>query len=317
MLRSIRPCLATTSGRLLILSSPYGQTGALWDLHRANYGRDDSTTLVWQASAVQMNPTLPQDYLARMEADDPEAYRSEVLGEFRAGLVTLFDPERLDACVIPGRLEIAPTSEVSYSGFVDPSGGRSDAFTLALGHRVRERVVIDVVRAWPAPFNPSGVVEEAASLLKQYRVGKVTGDRYAGEWPREAFLARGITYTVAEKDRSALYLELLASVNSGSIELPDQAELLRELRGLERRRGTSGRDRVDHRPGSHDDSANAVAGVVSLLSGKDPSDSGLTVGRYNGGLVTVCTVCDDQGVIGTGSAEAPLQPCVCCANEIK
>ncbi len=31
-----------------------------------------------------MNPTLPADYLERMEADDPEAYRSEVLGEFHS-----------------------------------------------------------------------------------------------------------------------------------------------------------------------------------------------------------------------------------------
>jgi len=33
-----------------------------------------------------MNPTLPADYLERMAADDPEAYRSEVLGEFRTGI---------------------------------------------------------------------------------------------------------------------------------------------------------------------------------------------------------------------------------------
>jgi hypothetical protein len=39
------------------------------------------------------------------------------------------------------------------------------------------------------------------------------------------------------------------------------------------------RDRVDHGPGSHDDRANAVAGVVSLLAGHDPSDLGITVGN--------------------------------------
>jgi hypothetical protein len=30
-----------------------------------------------------MNPNLPDDYIERMREDDPEAYRSEVLGEFR------------------------------------------------------------------------------------------------------------------------------------------------------------------------------------------------------------------------------------------
>jgi hypothetical protein len=54
-------------------------------------------------------------------------------------------------------------------------------------------------------------------------------------------------------------------VNAAGVELPDVPELLRELRGLERRRGPSGRDRIDHRSGSHDDRANAAAGVAALL----------------------------------------------------
>jgi hypothetical protein len=32
MLRALRPCLATTGGKLIVLSSPYGSTGALYDL---------------------------------------------------------------------------------------------------------------------------------------------------------------------------------------------------------------------------------------------------------------------------------------------
>jgi hypothetical protein len=31
------------------------------------------------------------------------------------------------------------------------------------------------------------VVEQFAAILKLYRIYKVTGDRYAGEWPREQF----------------------------------------------------------------------------------------------------------------------------------
>lgn len=265
MLRALRPALATTGGKLVILSSPYGQAGALWDLHRRHYGRDGSTTLVWQADAPSMNPTLPADYLERMREDDPEAYRSEVLGEFRTGVSSLFDPAALDACVVPERRELPPREGVRYRAFVDPSGGSRDAFTAAVAHREGERVVIDCVRAWAAPFNPSGVVEECAALLKDYRISKVTGDRYAGEWPREQFRARGITYRTAALDRSGLYLELLPRVNAGTIELLDDAKLLRELRGLERRRGGAGRDRIDHRPGEHDDRANAVAGVIAQL----------------------------------------------------
>lgn len=264
MLRALRPALATTGGKLVILSSPYAQTGALWELHRRHFGRDDSSTLVWQATAPEMNPSLPADYLERMRDDDPEAYRSEVLGEFRSGVANFLDPEALEACVVPARRELPASEDVAYCAFVDPSGGSRDAFALAIAHELDDRIIIDCVRAWPAPFNPSGVVEEAAALLESYDVSVVVGDRYGGEWPREQFRNRGIEYSVAELDRSALYLELLPRVNAGTIELPDDSTLLRELRGLERRRGTAGRDRVDHRPGQHDDRANAVAGVTHL-----------------------------------------------------
>ncbi|HSE68100.1 MAG TPA: hypothetical protein VLB12_14020 [Gemmatimonadales bacterium] len=51
MLRAVRPTLATTGGKLIILSSPYAATGALYDLHRRHWGPEESETLVWQASA--------------------------------------------------------------------------------------------------------------------------------------------------------------------------------------------------------------------------------------------------------------------------
>jgi hypothetical protein len=107
VLRAARPTVATTSGKVVILSSPYAAAGALHALHERHYGQDDSGTLIWVASAPAMNPTLPADYLTRMETDDPEAYRSEVLGEFRTGTAALFDPDAIAACVMPGVHELA------------------------------------------------------------------------------------------------------------------------------------------------------------------------------------------------------------------
>ena len=92
------------------------------------------------------------------------------------------------------------------------------------------------------------------------------GNRYAPGFVAEHFRANGIRYNPSQRDRSQLYLEMLPILNAGRGLLLDDAELLRELRGLERRRGSSGRDRVDHRPGAHDDRANAAAGALVLAS---------------------------------------------------
>lgn len=265
MLRAVRPCLATTGGRLLILSSPYAQSGALWDLHRQHFGRDDSDVLVWVATAPEMNPTLPTDYLRRMAQDDPEAYRSEVLGEFRQGVATLFDPDALDACVDAGVRERPCEAGQRCVGFCDPASGTGqDAFTLAIADHRDGRADLLVCRAWRPPFNPSSVIAEASAILKAYGLRAVTSDAYAGGFVSEGFAAQGITLQRTDRDRSAIYLDLLPMVNAGRVRLLDQPDLLRELRGLERRRGPSGRDRCDHRPGSHDDRANSAAGALTL-----------------------------------------------------
>ena len=47
---------------------------------------------------------------------------------------------------------------------------------------------------------------------------------------------------------------------------PLDARLIAQICGLERRTARGGRDSIDHAPGSHDDAANAVAGLVAELS---------------------------------------------------
>lgn len=154
-----------------------------------------------------------------------------------------------------------------YCAFVDPSGGQADSFTLAIAHYektvvgCREIVIVDAVREKFAPFSPEVVVEEFAAVLKQYHIGEVCGDRYAGEWPREQFEKRGVTYRPSELSRSELYTELLPLLTSQRVELPVNQRLKAQFVSLERKTGRAA-DVIDHPPGGHDDLANCVAGVV-------------------------------------------------------
>jgi hypothetical protein len=94
----------------------------------------------------------------------------------------------------------------------------------------------------------------------------VTGDRYAGEWPREAFRKFGVTYDVCESPKSDLYRELLPAINASKVELLDVPRANAQLTALERRVGRGGRDSIDHPPHSHDDLANVIAGAVAACS---------------------------------------------------
>lgn len=227
-----------------------------------------------------MNPTLPADYLERMERDDPEAYRSEVLGEFRTGVTTFFDPDSLGAVVEPGVRERLPVEGVGYAGYVDAaSGSGKDSFAVGVAHRDGNRGVLDLVRSWRPPFNPSGVIAEAADLLRRYGIREVSGDQYAPGFVAEGFRRHKVEYKAAPRTTSDTYLEALPLVNAGAVVLLDHPALLRELSGLERRARRSGRDRVDHRPGAHDDRAVAACGALVHVAAPPSTKQGATWGR--------------------------------------
>ena len=142
--------------------------------------------------------------------------------------------------------------------------------TLAICHRELDgRVVLDAVRERKPPFSPEDVVQEFAGLIKAYGIRMVTGDKYAGEWPRERFRRAGIAYDVSDKPKSDIYRDCLPLLNSGKVELLDHNRLVAQLCGLERRTARGGRDSIDHAPGQHDDLANAVAGAL-LAAGVPP-----------------------------------------------
>lgn len=269
--RAALPTLLTTGGRLLALSSPYAASGLAFELHRAHFGRDDSDVLVWQSPGTVLHPTLDAAFMAHLREIDPESARAELDGEFLANVSALLDADVLDAAVEPGVVVRPPEPGVTYTAFVDVSTGSKaggDATTCAIAHRDRHGVgVLDCVRAWKPPFNPASVAVEISSLLAPYHVGVVTGDRFAAGFSDELFRQAGLTLRASDRDKSAIYTDFAAALNARQAALLDVPELLRELRGLERRRGAT-RDRVDHRRGSgaHDDMANAAAGAITLAA---------------------------------------------------
>jgi hypothetical protein len=266
VLAAIRPGMAQIPGSMLICaSSPYARQGTLWNAYRKYWG-DAEAPLVWKATTREMNPTFPQATVNKALADDYAKASAEYLAEFRSdveGFVTL---EVVEGCVINGVIERGPISGVSYEAFCDPSGGSSDSFTLAVGHRDGDRVVVDAVRERIPPFSPEQVVDEFAATLRRYGVHNVSGDRYGGDFPRELFRKRNISYELAEQTCSDNFRDLLPLLNSETIELLDSPRLLSQLVGLERRTSRSGRDQISHRPSAHDDVAASVAGLARMLA---------------------------------------------------
>lgn len=271
IITALRPAMATIPNALLIgLSSPYAKRGALYEAYRAHYGKE-SDVLVVQADTRTMNPTIPEKFIAQQYEKDPQSAAAEYGAQFRGDIETFVSIEALDAVTAPNNL-LPYDQNYSYRAFTDPSGGSKDAWTLAIAHNLDGLAVLDLVIEKRPPFSPESVVQELAQVLKQYNIYTVHGDRYAGQFPRELFEKQGIGYQVSELNRSELYLELLPLIMSGKVQLLEHKRLLTQLSGLERRTARSGKDSIDHRPGSHDDLANSAAGALVLA--KQPANDG-------------------------------------------
>lgn len=267
ILAALRPGMATIPGAtLLCASSPYARKGALWTAHRKHFAQDGDPVLVWQADTRLMNPSIPRTVIDEAFERDPVSARAEYGAQFRSDIESFVSREIVETCVSRGVFERPPRPNLRYAAFVDPSGGSADSFTLAVSHKDADTLILDAVREVVPPFSPEGVVGEFAELLSSYRVTKVIGDRYAGEWPREQFRKTGFAYEVSAKPKSELYRDLLPLINSRRVELLDLSKLMTQLVGLERRTARGGRDSIDHAPGGHDDIANAVAGALTTVA---------------------------------------------------
>jgi hypothetical protein len=267
IIAAIRPAMATIPDSMLVCaSSPYARRGPLWESFKRYYGIDDPNVLVWRAPTVVMNPSVPQRIIDDAYEADPASAAAEYGAVFRLDVETFVAREAVEACVSLGVRERPPLAEVDYAGFVDPSGGSADSMTLAIGHKQDDVVVIDAVRERKPPFSPDDVCAEFAALLKAYRVTKVTGDRYAGEWPRERLGSYNVGYEPAERPKSDLYRDMLPLINGRRLDLLDDKKLIAQLCGLERRTTRAGKDSIDHAPNGHDDVINAVAGCASVLA---------------------------------------------------
>lgn len=269
--RAALPSLLTTRGKLLALSSPWAASGLAFDLHRAHYGRDDSPLLVWQSPGTVLHPTLDAGFLAHLREIDPDSARAELDAEFLTNVAALLDEAVIMAAVESGVTVHPPELGPTYYGFVDVATGSKsggDAAALAIAHRTADGIArLDAVQTWRPPFNPASVAHEMAALCAAYRVRTVTGDRFAQGFSDELFRQAGLTSRPSDRDKTQIYLDFAGLLNAGQATLLDVPDVLRQARGLERRRGPT-KDRIDHGrgTGAHDDAINVVAGALTLAA---------------------------------------------------
>jgi hypothetical protein len=264
---AIVPGTITLPGSMLIgISTPHKKSGLLYDRWREHWGKDDGDVLVIRAPSVALNPTLNRRLITAELERDPAKGRAEWLAEWRDDIATFVDRALLEAAVDVGVTVRPRVPNVAYYAFADPSGGASDAFTLAVAHRDKDNtIVLDCLVERSAPFNPDAVAADMAKTLREYGLSTCVGDKYAAQWVVQSFASKGIAYSYSHRDRSMIYSDVLPLFTSGRVRLLDNKKLVAQFAGLERQT-TATRDKIDHAPGAHDDLSNAAAGALVLAA---------------------------------------------------
>ena len=283
VLNAIRPGLARVPGSILfVISSPHSARGALYEANKKYFGNEEAAhVLFWKAPTEIMNPTFSAAELRRAFDEDGSSASVEYDAEFKKDSETFISADAIDSVTPTDRIMIPPNKKTTYLAFIDTAGGAGgDSTAMAIGHvedhkdiEIPPIFVTDAIIERIPPFAPSETLKDFAKVLKEYRVSKVVGDRYAGAFPSEAFSKSGVTFEATEHSKSQIYKAVLPLITSGRVELLDKPRLRNQLLNLERK-STGGRETIDHHRGAHDDVANCVSGLLVLLSEKGVKNHG-------------------------------------------
>jgi hypothetical protein len=281
VLTALRPGLATVPGAPLIcLSSPYAEEGALYDAHKAHFGKTGliegegpegepvtaERPLVWQAPTLTMHPgsaALEARVMAAY-AVDPGAAAAEYGAKFRTVLEGFLARVLIEKAVEAGvEVRAYDASYVHRAAFDPASGTGADSAALAIT-RLKDGVSeLCYLQEWRPEFIPSEAIRDAAALVKAYGLAAVSGDKWGKGLVADKFREHGVTYQYTDRATSAFYQELPVLLTSSAVRLLDSERLVRQMASLRRKAGSQGQDTIIHPSKAHDDLATAV--TVSLV----------------------------------------------------
>ncbi len=245
VLDALRPSMATLSNTKLIkISTPFRKEGLLWDEYQR---RNELGHFVWQLSSAEMNPSISAAFLEKQRNRGEEKFRREYLAEFTDHVSRWINSNVLDACIAKGTTELPPRKGVRFVAAVDPAFKRDD-FALCIAERANDGTIsLALLRTWTGkPNEPLGfeaVCREIARILKSYGINTLVGDQHCAAVIAQAFLKLGINYrefTFTTASKMDLFTNVKHLLLQRQIQLLDDPELLRQLRGLEEHRTSSG-----------------------------------------------------------------------------
>jgi hypothetical protein len=226
-------------GQLVVSSTPWAESGLLYELWRANHG-EPTTCLVAHAPTTLLRPDARTLAMVERERErDPDNAAREFDATFMtAGSGLFFDGVAIDRAVDPSLvLPLTPATGTLVACGAD-FGFRSDSSALVIVHKTTggALVVADIMEKRPergAPLQPGEVVRSFAEVVKRHKSNYVRSDGHYREAIAENLEKHGLYFEPAPEGATGkveTYTTARTLLHDGRVKLPNHPRLLKQLR---------------------------------------------------------------------------------------
>ena len=245
----------------LYVGSPWSPSGDVYSMVERGWARPSEHMVVLRGQGPMLNPQWwTPDRCAKLEAADPVAYRTDVLGEFADPESGLLNPVAIYRATRDRPLELAPERGAEYHAAVDPSEGTSggNGWALAIVQRMVEarapthwfeqrtseapeqqgaRFRVMLVREWRG-LSPAACWREIAAICLAFGIRRARTDQYAASANVDLARMHGLQLEVDKASAASKlsdYTDLATLMHGDRIELSPDPVLRRDLLNIKRR----------------------------------------------------------------------------------
>ncbi len=262
-------------GKILMLSSPWTQSGIFWDLFKQAKSGNFHHMQAVQCPTWEVNPTINEEFLEQERIRDPELFAVEYGANFSQLLSAFIDFDLIENAVNYERSVLPPQSKYKgrYYLSLDPAKGNRDQYTACIVHYEGQRLIIDKWHEFKASLGEGkkkqvNIAEVENWILEQHQLygfSEVVLDQYNSAATIQKLSGRlnvsEIFWTVWNKMEA--YSKIRELFNSGNIDLYLHPKANQQLKNLTVVYRSSGQWSVSGGSGSAvDDYASALAGCV-------------------------------------------------------
>lgn len=260
---------------IMYIGSPVGPTGFVFNLVEANWQNDKQKAVIVRAPGPMMNPSnWTPERCEELKQLDPEAYKTDVLAQFRDAVTQLLSAQSVDGAMREqdkAILEYDPACV--YTAVMDP-GTRGNSWSFGIADTTdNKRFRVAMTHEWTGtpsdPLSPKEVFLEMRPMLEKYHVEVLLTDQYMADALRDIAQDLGILIapiTITPAIKLNMYESMRTRFDAGMLEIPPDPQLRADLLNIKKKANA---DRVSivlsvTADGRHCD----LAAMLALLCGR-------------------------------------------------